>query len=211
MELTLINSIVGYVGYILAAFVIDLKGVGRMRLQSFGFFMNMLMFLICAAAYQQLTEPANINAFRAIYYLSSFFQQFGPNCTTWLIAAELVPTEVRSMAHGWAAAVGKAGALIAGATLELVSNRNKFWISAATGLAGIIFTVLFVPDISFLDLKELDRYWLKCLAGNAKSYHGEAVNPKFLSPWERLCGVGKAYDPIADKNDLKMEQIEDEQ
>lgn len=55
--MTLINSIVGYVGYILAAFVIDLKGVGRMRLQSFGFFMNMLMFLICAAAYQQLTEP----------------------------------------------------------------------------------------------------------------------------------------------------------
>ncbi|CAL8460494.1 g23 [Coccomyxa elongata] len=206
LELTLINSVVGYVGYILAAFVIDLKGVGRMRLQSFGFFMNMLMFLICAAAYPQLTEPANINGFRAIYYLSSFFQQFGPNCTTWLISAELVPTEVRSMAHGWAAAVGKVGALIAGATLELVSNRNKFWISAATGLSGIIFTVLFVPDISFLDLKELDRYWLKCLAGDAKSYHGEAVNPKFLSPWERLCGVGKAYDPNADKSDLKLEE-----
>jgi hypothetical protein len=33
--------------------------------------------------------------------------QYGPNCTTWLIAAELIPTETRGMAHGWAAAVGE--------------------------------------------------------------------------------------------------------
>jgi hypothetical protein len=82
--------------------------------------------------------------------------------------------------------------------------------SSGTVVFGMALDLNFVlcPDISFLDLRELDRYWLKCLAGDAKSYHGEAVNPKFLSPWERLCGVGKAYDPNADKSDLKLEEID---
>ena len=65
-------------------------------------------------------------------------------------------------------------------------------------------------DISFLDLRELDRYWLNCLKGTAKAYHGEAVNPKFLSPWERLCGVGKAYNSELDRQDAKAEDAADE-
>lgn len=29
---------------------------------------------------------------QALYFLSSYFNQFGPNCTTWLVAAEVFPT-----------------------------------------------------------------------------------------------------------------------
>jgi hypothetical protein len=57
------------------------------------------LFLSCLAD--------NIHWFQALYYLASFFAQYGPNCTTWLIAAELIPTETRAMAHGWAAAIGE--------------------------------------------------------------------------------------------------------
>jgi hypothetical protein len=52
----------------------------------------------CRAAY--------IHWFQALYYLASFFAQYGPNCTTWLIAAELIPTDARALSHGIAAAVG---------------------------------------------------------------------------------------------------------
>lgn len=40
------------------------------------------------------------------------------------------------MCHGFSAAVGKAGALVAGVVFAMVDNRVKFWISAFCGLAG---------------------------------------------------------------------------
>jgi hypothetical protein len=33
--------------------------------------------------------------------------QFGPNCTTWLVAAEVFPTDVRATFQGISAAMGK--------------------------------------------------------------------------------------------------------
>lgn len=38
---------------------------------------------------------------------SSFWNQFGPNCTTWLVAAEVFPTDVRGTFQGISAAMGK--------------------------------------------------------------------------------------------------------
>ena len=40
-------------------------------------------------------------------FLCSFFGQWGPNATTWLLPSELFPTETRAMSHGLAAATGK--------------------------------------------------------------------------------------------------------
>ena len=56
---------------------------------------------------------------------------------------------------------------------------------------------MFAPpaDTTFLDLTELDRYWDKIIEGRPQDYHGEAVNPKNLSLWERMLGRGKHYDP----------------
>ena len=63
--------------------------------------------LSVALALRSVWVAANIHWFQALYYLASFFAQYGPNCTTWLIAGELIPTDARAMAHGWAAAVGE--------------------------------------------------------------------------------------------------------
>lgn len=38
-----------------------------------------------------------------------FWNQFGPNCTTWLVAAESFPTDVRATFQGISAASGKVG------------------------------------------------------------------------------------------------------
>ena len=87
--------------------------------------MQFVLFLICAVHYDALSTPKWIHAFQFLYYFSSFWGQFGPNATTWLLPAELAPTEVRSMCHGFSAAVGKAGALVAGVVFGLVDNRTK--------------------------------------------------------------------------------------
>jgi hypothetical protein len=43
-----------------------------------------------------LPSPAPLP--KALYFLTSFFNQFGPNSTTWLVAAEVFPTDVRGAA-----------------------------------------------------------------------------------------------------------------
>jgi hypothetical protein len=65
-------------------------------------------------------------------------------------------------------------------------------------LAGMLLTILFLPDTTGLDLKEQERRWAYIRAGRESEYHGVAVHPKHLSLWERLRGVGKHYDADLD-------------
>jgi len=143
--------------------------------------------------YTQLISKQLIHAFQFLYYFSSFWGQFGPNATTWLLPAELAPTEVRSACHGFSAAVGKAGALVAGVVFGYSGDRAKFIISASCGIVGAVLTYIFIPDTTGLDLREGDKRWLAILDGKHDSYSGEAVNPKHLSIWERMVGYGKLY------------------
>jgi hypothetical protein len=107
----LLNCGVGLCGYYTSALLIDHKLVGRKRLQIVGFIANFILFLLPAILFDTLQTPAHIHAFQAIYFLSSFFQQ-GPNCTTFLVAAEVFPIATRATAHGFSAAMGKLGALL---------------------------------------------------------------------------------------------------
>ena len=54
--------------------------------QLLGFTMVSILFFISAGAYPWLTQRRNTGLFEFIYYFSSFWGQFGPNCTTWLLA-----------------------------------------------------------------------------------------------------------------------------
>jgi hypothetical protein len=56
-------------------------------MQSVGFIMMFVLFLICGVAFRTLTaSAAGLRAFQFLYFFSSFWNQFGPNCTTWLVA-----------------------------------------------------------------------------------------------------------------------------
>ena len=57
LEWTLLNSFIAYAGYICAAYSIDKKWMGRMRLQSIGFFMSFVLFICCGLAYHELIKP----------------------------------------------------------------------------------------------------------------------------------------------------------
>lgn len=194
----LVNITVSLAGYYLASLLIDNKLYGRRTMQQVGFLMCFLMFVIPAFDYEYYTSPAGIRSFQAMYFLSSFFNQFGPNSVTFLIAGEVFPTPVRATAHGFSAAFGKAGALLASVLYNYIDNQTKFYVVPWFGLAGMFLTWMFLPDTTGLDLKEQERRWTYLTSGKDHEYHGVAVHPKHLSLWERLRGVGKHYDPNLD-------------
>jgi hypothetical protein len=196
----LVNVGVSLCGYYLASFLIDNKFVGRKRMQQLGFFMDFILFVIPAFHYHYYAlERPHIAAFQAMYFLSSFFNQFGPNSTTFLVAAEVYPTPVRASAHGFSAAVGKLGALTAAVMYAyVIPTSEKFHIVPWFGLFGMFVTAIFLPDTTGLDLKEQERRFHYIRQGREQDYHGIAVHPHHLSLWERLRGAGKHYDPQLD-------------
>ena len=197
----LLNVIVSLAGYYLASLLIDNKFYGRKWMQQIGFLQCFLMFVIPAFHYEYYTSPSGIHAFQAMYFLSSFFNQFGPNSVTFLVAGEVYPTAIRASAHGFSACVGKSGALFATILYNYIDNQTRFYVVPWFGLAGMLLTFLFLPDTTGLDLKEQERRWSYIRDGRQKDYHGIAVHPQHLSLWERLIGIGKTYDAEVDLKD----------
>lgn len=170
-------------------------------MQQIGFLMDFILFVVPAFHYKFYTGIHGIHAFQAMYFLSSFFNQFGPNAVTFLVAAEVYPTPVRATAHGFSAAMGKCGALLASVVYNYISTQTKFYFVPWFGLLGMLVTALFLPDTTGLDLKEQERRWAYIRAGREQDYHGVAVHSQHLSLWERFRGQGKYYDPEQDHQD----------
>lgn len=194
----LINVGVSLVGYYLASFLIDNKFYGRNRMMQLGFLMLFVLFVIPAFNYEYYTSKEHAHAFQAMYFLSSFFNQFGPNCVTFIVAAEVYPTPIRATAHGFSAACGKLGALMAAVLYNYLSTQQIFKVVPWFAFAGMLVTLLFMPDTTGLDLKEQERRWAFIRAGRDADYHGIAIHPQHLSLWERMRGVSKNYDAEID-------------
>ena len=205
----LYNIIISLAGYYMAALLMDHKQYGRKWMQANGFAADFILFIIGAALFNTLTVPGSgIKAFQAIYFLSSFFNQFGPNSTTFLLAAEVFPASIRATSHGVAAAVGKLGALAPAILYNYIDNHTKFWVVSWFGLLGWILTMVFIPDTTGLDLREQERYWECVVQGREQDYHGVAVHPRHLSLWERVVlKRHRFYDPELDRQQ-KMQELE---
>lgn len=175
-----LNAGCALLGYFGAAWLVD--RIGRRRLQQWGFMGTGIMFVACGFFYQTVTP-----AFLVVMYLgSSFLGQLGPNATTYLIPAEIFPTEVRTSCHGIAAAAGKVGALIATIVFSHVDDEvNLFLLSGYASFAACAITFWTIPETLGLDLHELDCKWRLILEGRKGEYQGAANLPKFLSPYER--------------------------
>jgi hypothetical protein len=120
--------------FLILGFVINIiliERVGRMHLQIIGFagMAAGLMMMIIAVL---LNNPIVIifSGF-AIYNL---LMNMGPNATTFIIPAELFPTELRGTAHGFAAGMVKIGAAL-GIILVPV-------MKSSVGLAGTLLFLL---------------------------------------------------------------------
>jgi hypothetical protein len=194
----LVNIGVSLVGYYMGALLIDNKIYGRNNMMQVGFLMDFILFVVPAFHYGFYSSAAGTPAFMAMYFLSSFFNQFGPNMVTFIVAAEVFPTPIRASAHGFGAACGKLGALLASILYNYITVQQRFYVVPWFGLAGMITTFLFLPDVTGLDLKEQDRRWQFIREGREHEYHGIAIHPQHLSFYERMRGVGKNYDAELD-------------
>lgn len=194
----LCNVGVSLCGYYLASFLVDSKLYGRKWMQIIGFALCFILFTIPAFKYDYYTSSEGLPAFMAMYFLSSFFNQFGPNAITFLVAGEVFPTPIRATAHGFSAAVGKLGALLASILYNYISTTTIFMTVPWFGLGGMVLTFLFLPDTTGLDLKEQEIRWTYIRQGREHEYHGPAVHPKHLSLWERLRGKSKFYNAELD-------------
>ena len=153
----LINIGVQLPGYYLAAILVDNKMYGRKNMQAVGFLCTFALFCGAEFGYNSLTTKGSghLKAFQFIFFFSSFWNQFGYNSTTFLVAAEMFPASIRASCHGFSAAWGKLGALCPTIIYNYVTdNHSKFHIVTWFGLAGLITTLVFLPDTTGLDLRE---------------------------------------------------------
>lgn len=192
----LINIGVQLIGYYLAAFFIDHRNYGRKRMQLVGFGSMFILFTVIAVEFDRLNQPGKgAKAFQALFFLINFWVQFGPNSTTFLLAGEVFPRGVRATAHGFSAAVGKFGALLATVSFNYIGNRGKFTVSAVVTMIGFALTLVFIPHTVGLNLAEQGRYWRAVESGDPKDYHGIAVHASHISIYEqKVLGRADNYD-----------------
>ncbi|KAL1682892.1 major facilitator superfamily domain-containing protein [Schizophyllum commune] len=160
----LILSAAGLIpGYWVSFLFID--SWGRKPIQLMGFTMLTILFIIMGFGYDKLTETDGAKkAFVFLYCLANFFQNFGPNTTTFVVPGEVFPTRYRSTAHGISAASGKLGAIIAQvgfAQLKDIGGPSAFVkhileIFALFMLTGI-FSTLLIPETKNKSLEELSN------------------------------------------------------
>jgi PHS family inorganic phosphate transporter-like MFS transporter len=137
-------------GYLLSAKFID--RIGRKPLQRLGFMMIGVCFVLLAF----VPEVKNhLYLFMAIFGTSFFFINFGPNATTFLVASEVYPANIRARAHGMSAAIGKVGAFFGAFILPPLLKGygldTAFIVMAVCAVLGVAVTQL-IPEMKGREL-----------------------------------------------------------
>ncbi|KAG9021223.1 Inorganic phosphate transporter pho84, partial [Tulasnella sp. UAMH 9824] len=156
----IILSIAGLIpGYWFAFAFID--SWGRKPIQFMGFGALTAIFIVMGFGYNKITA-VNQGSFAFLYALANFFQNFGPNSTTFVLPGELFPTRYRGTAHGISAASGKLGAVLAQVLLLFakdIGGLNKsvdhiLEVLALFMLTGMASTYL-IPETKGRSLESL--------------------------------------------------------
>lgn len=153
--------------------------IGRKPIQLFGFFILTVLFCIIGFAYHKLSDHGLLG----LYIVCQFFQQFGPNVTTFIIPGEVFPTRYRSSAHGISAASGKIGVIIAQTALGTLIDHNcardgkpkNCWLPHVMEIFALfmlcgIFSTLLIPETKRKTLEQI-----------CEEYHDEVDQGKYAS------------------------------
>ena len=122
-----------------------------------GFFFMTVFMAALAGAYHTLVATS-IGGFLALYALTFFFANWGPNATTFIIPSELFPSYFRATGHGISAASGKLGSIIGtfgfAAAVTSIGVQSSLGIMAGINFLGLLFTFM-VPETMNRTLEEL--------------------------------------------------------
>jgi PHS family inorganic phosphate transporter-like MFS transporter len=137
----LIFAIAAVPGYILA--FVSMDRIGHKRLQLIGFFVMGLMFLLIGVV---PGVASSLAPFIILYGISYFFAEFGPNTTTFVMAAEVYPVSMRTTGHGMSAGFAKIGAFIGVFLFPVLSGalglKGTLDITFVFALAGVLLTLV---------------------------------------------------------------------
>ncbi|GFZ46219.1 Inorganic phosphate transporter PHO84 [Saitozyma sp. JCM 24511] len=138
---------------------------GRRPIQLMGFVLLTIIFCCMGFGYHAMLATASgKKAFVFLYCMANFFQNFGPNTTTFIIPGEVFPTRYRSTGHGISAASGKLGAIVAQvgfSRLKDIGGTNA-WLDHILELFAFfmltgIFSTLLLPETKGLSLEDLSH------------------------------------------------------
>ncbi|KAF3913424.1 hypothetical protein ABW20_dc0110298 [Dactylellina cionopaga] len=99
-----------------------IKHVSRKMLQFWGFIILTVLLFTVGWTYLHLIDTKYKGVVIMLYFFCQLFFNLGPNTTTYIIAAEVFPTRLRASGHGFSAAAGKLGSVIA----TVFTNEVKF-------------------------------------------------------------------------------------
>lgn len=153
-----IPFMVGFPGYFTAVALMD--RVGRRTLQVAGFAGMAAVYAAVAAVMVQSGAKLSLlppSVALAIYTLSFFLIDVGPNTTTFVVPTEVFPVRYRSTGHGISAAAGKAGAAVTTflfpALVAAIGYRVIMEILVIVSVAGALLSLL-LPEPKGLPLEE---------------------------------------------------------
>ena len=140
-------------GYLFAFMIID--KLGRKFIQMIGFAMMALIFMLLGLI-PALAHHAG--TFITIFGLSYFFSEFGPNVTTFVLAAELFPVNLRTTGHGISAGAAKFGGFLGVLFLDRILVSLGFsggmLLSAGMSIIGLVLTLICIREPAGKSLEE---------------------------------------------------------
>ena len=153
-------------GVLIGAYLCD--RLGRKKTMMLGFSGYLVFGLIIGCAYDQISK---ITALFVVFYgLMQSSGNLGPGDMLGLVSSESYATAVRGTCYGLSAAIGKTGAAIGTQAFTPIENRfGKRWtfiVAAICGVAGILVTYFFVPNLAGEDLRIRDEKFRAYLVDN---------------------------------------------
>lgn len=132
--------------------------LGRVKLQIFGF-LGCAVGLGIASLSIGAPEALRLDLIMAGVMLFNFMTNIGPNAQTYLLAGEVFPTSVRGMGAGFAAMIGKVGAVATtyGFPLLLASigTRSLLWGLVIASIFGAVVTWIFRIETTGVNLDDI--------------------------------------------------------
>lgn len=156
----------------------------------FSFLVTSLFFFVTGFTFKN----GNTWLILVFFYAASFFGCVA-NATTFVMAGESYPAELRNTLHGISAFSGKCGALLATIIFGYVATSIIFFICSGTCFIGFFVTLLFSNDYTHVSLSEHDAQLELFMEGIPEAYMGRLNMPCHLSYYELWTGHHGKYDP----------------
>ncbi|KAJ5804759.1 uncharacterized protein N7518_001062 [Penicillium psychrosexuale] len=164
----IIIQVAGYLpGFYVGIFLPD--RIGRVRQQFWTSIMVCILYAIWAGISTQSAHTPTAGLM-VIFALSQFLMTVGPNCTTFLLPAEVFPTRVRGTAHGISAASGKCGAILTAFAFGTVEDAIGL-----EGVLGLFSGIMLLTALVTLLIPETKNHTLEGIENNGLYRTREAV------------------------------------